>query len=61
MMLIKPKLLIDTSWKDVLAKNKGLKDNGLLKSLGEIKKLGEDDHDDAQKLLDEIVKLTGQL
>ena len=61
MMLIKPKVLIDTSWKDVLAKNKTLKDNGLLKSLGEIKKLGEDDHDDAQKLLDEIVKLSSQL
>ena len=61
MMLIKPKLLIDTSWKDILAKNKTLKDNGLLKSLGDIKKLGDDDHDDAQKLLDEIVKLSGQL
>ena len=61
MMLIKPKLLIDSSWKDVLSKNKTLKDNGLLKSLGEIKKLGDDDHEDAQKLLDEIVKLSGQL
>ena len=61
MMLIKPKLLIDSSWKDVLSKNKALKDNGLLKSLGEIKKLGDDDHEDAQKLLDEIVKLSGQL
>ncbi len=61
MLLIKPKVLVDTSWKDVLSKNKSLKDNGLLKSLGDIKKLGEDDHEDAQKLLDDIVKLSGQL
>ena len=59
--MIKSKLLIDTSWKDVLSKNKTFKDNGLLKSLGEIKKLGDDDHDDAQKILDDVLKLGGQL
>ena len=59
--MIKSKLLIDTSWRDVLSKNKTFKDNGLLKSLGEIKKLGDDDHDDAQKILDEVLKLGGQL
>ena len=60
--MIKSKLLIDTSsWKDVLAKNKAVKDNGLLKTLGEIKGLGEGDHDDAQKILDEVLKLSTQL
>ncbi|MDQ6683824.1 MAG: hypothetical protein M3Z16_01740 [Pseudomonadota bacterium] len=59
--MIKSKLLTDSAWKDVLAKNKGVKDNGMLKALADIKKLGDDDHDDAQKLLDEIVKLSGQL
>ena len=62
MKAIKSTLLIDTLyWKDLLSKNKPVKDNGLLKSLGEIKKLGDEDHDDARKLLDEIVKLSGQL
>jgi hypothetical protein len=59
--MIKSKLLSDSAWKDVLAKNKGVKDNGLLKSLAEIKKLGDDDHDDAQDILDQIQKLAGQL
>jgi hypothetical protein len=59
--MIKSKLLTDSAWKDVLAKNKGVKDNGLLKTLAEIKKLGEDDHDDALKALDELLKLTGQM
>lgn len=59
--MIKSKLLSDASWKDVLAKNKTIKDNGLMKSLAEIKKLGDDDYDGAQKHLDEVVKLVGQL
>ena len=59
--MIKSKLLNDASWKDVLAKNKTIKDNGLMKSLAEIKKLSDDDHDGAQKHLDEVVKLVGQL
>ena len=59
--MIKSKLLSDASWKDVLAKNKTIKDNGLMKSLAEIKKLGDDDYDAAQKLLDEVVKLASQL
>ena len=59
--MIKSKLLNDASWKDVLAKNKTIKDNGLIKSLAEIKKLGDDDYDAAQKLLDEVVKLASQL
>lgn len=59
--MINSKLLIDTSWKDMLSKNKAVKDNGLLKSLAEIKRLGDDDHDAAQRLLDEIVKLSALL
>ena len=59
--MIKSKLLTDSAWKDVLAKNKGVKDNGLLKSLADIKKLGDDDHDDAQQILDQIQKLAAQL
>jgi hypothetical protein len=59
--MIKSKLLTDSAWKDVLAKNKSVKDNGLLKTLADIKKLGDDDHDDAQAILDQIQKLTAQL
>jgi hypothetical protein len=59
--MIKSKLLNDSAWKDVLSKNKGLKDNGLLKSLGELKKLDDDDHAEAQKCLDQVLKLAGQL
>ena len=59
--MFKSKFLIDSAWKDILAKNKAVKDNGLLKSLAEIKKLGDDDHDDAQSILDQIQKLAGQL
>lgn len=59
--MFKSKFLIDTAWKEVLAKNKGVKDNGLLKTLADIKKLGDDDHDDAQSILDQIQKLAGQL
>jgi hypothetical protein len=60
-MMVKSKVLSDGAWKDVLAKNKGVKDNGLLKVLADIKKVDEDDHDDAQKALDEVLKLIGQL
>jgi hypothetical protein len=59
--MIKSKVLNDGAWKDVLAKNKGIKDNGLLKTLAEIKKLGDDDHDDAQDLLERVQKLITQL
>jgi hypothetical protein len=59
--MIKSKLLTDSAWKDVLAKNKGVKDNGMLKILAEIRQLGDDDHDDAQKILDQLLKLSGQL
>lgn len=60
MTMIKSKSLSDAGWKDVVAKNK-VKDNGLLRVLAELKKCGEDDHDDASKLLDEVLKLAGQL
>ena len=60
-LMIRSKVLTDAAWKDVLAKNKAVKDNGMLKALADIKKLGDDDHDNAQKTLDEIVKLTAQL
>ena len=59
--MIKSKLLNESAWKDVLTKNKGVKDNGLLKTLADIKKLGDDDHDDAQQILDQIQKLAAQL
>jgi hypothetical protein len=60
-MIIKSKVLTESAWKDVLSKNKAVKDNGLLKTLAEIKKLGEDDHDGAQQTLDQIQKLAAQL
>jgi hypothetical protein len=59
--MIKSKLLTDSAWKDVLAKNKAIKDNGLLKTLVDLKKVGDDEHDDALKALDELLKLSGQL
>jgi hypothetical protein len=52
------KFLSEVGWKDVAAKN-GVKDNGLLKKLGDIKRVGDDKHDDALKLLDEALKLAG--
>jgi peptidoglycan hydrolase-like protein with peptidoglycan-binding domain len=61
MTMIKSKVLTESAWKDVLAKNKTVKDNGLLKALASIKQLGEDDHDDAQGILDQVQKLVGQL
>ena len=60
-MIIKSKVLTDSAWKDVLSKNKAVKDNGLLRTLGEIRKLGDDDHEVAQQILDQIQKLAGQL
>ncbi len=59
--MIKSKVLNDSAWKDVLAKNKGLKDNGLQKALAEFKKLGDDEFDDAQKILAQVQKLVAQL
>ena len=61
MTVIKSKVLSDSAWKDVLSKNKGVKDNGLLKTLAEIKGLREDEHDDAQGLLEQLQKLVAQL
>ena len=60
-LMIRSKVLNDAAWKEVLAKNKSVKDNGMLKALADIKKLGDDDHDNAQKILDDVVKLTAQL
>jgi len=54
------KFLSDVGWKDVAAKN-NVKDNGLLKKLADFKKVGDDKHDDALKLLDEALKLASQL
>ncbi len=54
------KFLSDAGWKDAAAKNK-IKDNGLLKILADIKRLGDDKHDESLKLLDEALKLAGQL
>ena len=59
-MMIKSKLLSDAGWKDVAGKAK-VKDNGLLKSLEKLKRLGDDDHDETTKVLDEIGKLAGVL
>jgi hypothetical protein len=55
------KVLSDSAWKDVLAKNKDIKDNGLMKLLTSLKKLDDDEHDEAQKLLEQVQKLVGQL
>jgi peptidoglycan hydrolase-like protein with peptidoglycan-binding domain len=60
-IMIKSKAFSDATWKDIVAKNKSVKDNGLLNKLAEVRKLGEDDHVGAQKALDEIVKLVAQL
>jgi hypothetical protein len=59
--MIKSKVLNDSAWKDVLAKNKGIKDNGLLKTLTDIKKLNDEDHDDTLKALEQVQKLAAQL
>ena len=54
------KFLSDSGWKDIAAKN-NVKDNGLLKKLADIKRIGDDKHDEALKGLDEALKLAGQL
>jgi hypothetical protein len=59
--MIKSKVLSDSAWKDVLAKNKDIKDNGLMKLLTSFKKLDDDEYDEAQKLLEQVQKLVGQL
>jgi hypothetical protein len=59
--MIKSKVLNQSAWKDVLAKNKTVKDNGLLKVLAEIAKLEDDDHEEAQAVLGEVQKLVAQL
>ena len=54
------KFLSDSGWKDIAAKN-GVKDNGLLKKLADFKRVGDDKHDETLKVLDEALKLAGQL
>lgn len=58
--MIKSKVLSDVGWKDVSAKNK-LKDNGLLKALEKLKRVDDDDHAEATKVLDEVNKLAALL
>lgn len=59
-MQIKAKVLGDAGWKDVVAKNK-VKDNGVQKALERLKRVPDDDHDEAEKILDELTKLIAQL
>ena len=60
--MIKSKSLGESSWKEILSKNKGLKDNGLQKALAELNKsLEAEDFDASLKGLDVAVKLAGQL
>lgn len=59
--MIKSKVLNEAAWKDMLGKSKGVKDNGLLKTLSDCRKVGDDDHDGAQRVLDEVLKLSAQL
>ncbi len=54
------KFLSDSGWKDTAAKNK-IKDNGLLNTLVAFKRVGEDKHDETLKVLEEALKLAGQL
>jgi outer membrane protein OmpA-like peptidoglycan-associated protein len=58
--MVKSKVLSDAGWKDVAGKSK-VKDNGLLKALEKLKRLGDDDHDETTKVLDEVGKLAGLL
>ena len=60
-MSINSKFLSESAWKDLLSKNKALKDIGLQKMLAQCKKVDEDDHDELQKILAEVMKLSGQL
>lgn len=59
-MMLKSKFLGDAGWKDLASKNK-LKDNGLAKSLEKLKRVGDDDHDDQAKILEEVVRLVAAL
>ena len=59
-MMLKSKFLGDAGWKDLASKNK-LKDNGLAKSLEKLKRVGDDDHDDQAKILEEVVRLAAAL
>jgi len=54
------KYLSDAGWKDVSAKS-NVKDNGLLKTLAELRRLGEDKYDQTLNTLSETVKLADQL
>jgi len=54
------KFLSGSGWKDVAAKN-NVKDNGLLKKLADLQRVGDDKHDETLKLLDETLKLATQL
>lgn len=58
--MVKSKVLSDAGWKDVAGKS-NVKDNGLLKALEKLKRLGDDDHDETTKVLDEVGKLAGLL
>ncbi len=60
-MSINSKFLSESAWKDLLSKNKSLKDPGLQRVLAQCKKADEDDHDELQKILAEVMKLSGQL
>lgn len=60
--MIKSKSLGESGWKEILSKNKGLKDNGLQKALAELNKsIDAEDFDASLKGLDVAVKLAGQL
>ena len=54
--MIKSKHLGEAGWKDLAAKN-NVKDNGLVKALGRLKSVGDDDYDGTARVLDEVVKL----
>jgi hypothetical protein len=54
------KFLSDSGWKEIAAKN-NVKDNGLLKKLADFKRVDDDKHDEALEVLDEALKLAGQL
>ena len=56
--MIKSKVLSDAAWKDAAGKS-NVKDYGLPKALEKLKRLGDDDHDETTKALDEIAKLAG--
>jgi len=58
--MVKSKVLSDAGWKDVAGKG-NVKDNGLLKALEKLKRLGDDEHDETTKVLDEVGKLAGLL